>query len=1256
MDLSMADREDTQSMAELQTRGIAAIYNFLCDQRYAYLADEVGMGKTYQALGVAALVWNTKPDARILFVCPREVLQGKWKSDYQRFFASNYRRGEQSGDDRVTSVLFGKPLHRPETFENLRSWLPSIGMAERLAPILRHTSFMRPVFVTRRDFADMGALRQKIGERFRSWGLFDVDIPEGLTPDTASYELNMSFAKAMNHRLERESSGTPYFDLVIVDEAQCLRNPKNQTNQVFFESLKGQVDRWLFLSATPAHGGPGDLPTILNHYPGCGTVIDESLTDDLPKLQEQLKSFMVRRQRTYALKNNDGFVSKSEYRSHDPNAWAISEGEMDALESLSMGLVQKGLVDALEGENNRFRVGKLSSFETLQSSLRRRAERRTGEAENNLSDDDDNDVDTCSDKDEDGGDWYRDADDRGGQDEAPDDRFLARISRDFEKQFGASLPHPKVSSVVDRVADLAFGTSRLPGGTKFLIFARRVSTVNTLEARLTKRYLRSIERRIRESWGVDLDWSGESHTLDAAKHDEDMLEEDSEGDDGARGFPHDDAETGNLLRAAMSEGSWLYKFRRRFRKRGSLGLFFEDGWLQRLCQAGGVTPEEACENISDRLWGESLAHARSNSGDRVQTIKRDRLRYLAVHALDREPGAFGLTKNQASPWRKAYRDVLHDHKTRAEPVDDPSRDLSLLQGHTLWTRWDEHFRGTPIELPATDVDETSNPEKFTDELCKRSVAQQLLEQTFRLTDVLLDLYFANQQAEADPARDLSAVFLDWLASDNVDARRVRSDCANWLKHLRIIVDSSLDGAGKGWSELARRARWSQLDRPRPVYAVAGSSSVGKTATEQFRTPSLPRVIVCTDTLKEGVDLHLFCDRVIHYGVAWTAGDMEQRVGRVDRYFSQIERRLANEGCPPDVVLEVAYPHVASSIEDRQVSAVIARQKKAETLMNSPLGGSGGGVDEINTDTSSAARRARRARLQDWAEPRFPDSVAPILGASKEECQDVIDHYSHWYRALCGELRGRGWIVESESKHPDETFDIIRNGDQRDVQWSFDAPLKRYLLTLSNPLVDEAKQFSGGVRRRKVKTVLKNDRFIRLLVPSPEDVAVPASSDFTGDPSIARFSSILEREPPAPMSDARERWGRVLENLAEAEVEWLKPHKAALTVQRDERRQQVMLYAYENGVRIIGTVAQIEELPSHHRWDGDATHKDVRAWTHLKNNKFSLGYLDVHERDGLVFGIHIMHGTLSDTLKKSLVREVAHRADIWEAALTGQDRW
>src|SRR5437762_1413069 len=60
--------------AEEQLKGAVAIHNLLARQNVAYLADEVGLGKTYVALGAVALFRHFDPSFRVLVVAPREKL------------------------------------------------------------------------------------------------------------------------------------------------------------------------------------------------------------------------------------------------------------------------------------------------------------------------------------------------------------------------------------------------------------------------------------------------------------------------------------------------------------------------------------------------------------------------------------------------------------------------------------------------------------------------------------------------------------------------------------------------------------------------------------------------------------------------------------------------------------------------------------------------------------------------------------------------------------------------------------------------------------------------------------------------------------------------------------------------------------------------------------------------------------------------------------------------------------------------------
>ena len=1228
IDLTVVGDPDTRSMADMQLEGIAAIYNILCKHRFAYLADEVGMGKTYQALGLAALVWNEKPDARILFISPRQNLQVKWLDDYKRFFASNYRRNQRLGDDRATSVLFGWPVHRPVLFHNLRSWTPTIGMPERIAPFVRHTSFMRPIYLTYKDLGDMNDLWERTSQQLRSWGLYEAKRPDGLSHSNAHWQLNLAFADALNKRLTKESGEQAYFDLVIVDEAQCLRNPTNQTNRVLFAALRRQVKKWLFMSATPAHGGPGDLPRILNHYPQSGEILDPNLVHCLPAMQESLRAFLVRRPRRYRTrkapiefgKDRYCYVGKDQYRNHDSQGWRVRDDQMSVLGTLAMGLVQKGLVKVLQGRSNRYRIGFLSSFESLQSSIRGTLPPLTSDSDLQ--------------EEQGSGDWHRDRADAVTESEAPDTEFIQRLASSFEERFGMPLPHPKVDSVVDRVAPLAFGTNTEEGGHKFLIFTRRVSTVHTLCDRLILRHRRTIEDRVRRYWGRPLNWSGKSVQVGESDDTEDPT-----------GFDADPGES--PFRKAMSKKGWLFRYRQTFHASGRNALFFEDGWLRRLCHAGGVDPATAAAKLPDELWAESWTHASRSAG--AQRYRANRLRYLAVQAIRRFPNVFGLDAGSAAPWRTAYEAALHKHLHRATPDKDPHHAPELFTQPTLWTAWDD--RSSSDLLPPLPVAQPSaagasvTDDKLCCDLYRRQVVRTLLGQTFQLTDTVLDLFYADEQSEQN-ADAFPERFLDWLESDDPSARQIRRDCNQWMDHLRLIVDSCLDGAGRDWRELARQESWPQLYNPMPVISVIGGSGAHRVATRQFRTPSLPRVIVCTDTLKEGVDLHLFCDRVLHYGVAWTSGDLEQRVGRVDRFFSQIERRLQEVG-PPDVELHVGYPHVVASLERGQVERVIERQKRAELLMDSPLASA---LHESKDMVVGASRpRETECELGPYTCPpnQFPDSGRPVVTVSEQDARKSAGHYGHWYTQFKKVVEDCGWRISPGDQLPVRVATIYGTAEQHDLEWRFDATLGRYVLTLADlPRKNDA-VFNDGMRRRLVGRRRKVESFLRFLVPTPEE-GVDGSS-------ISRLVAALDGQFPRADVNAAEHWRGPLASLANGRVEWVSAHEARATIPRGDREQRITVYAHKGGVRVLSVVAPLNELEHRREWGGAPTAEHVRDWALDRTNDLALGYLDVHDRDRLVFGIHVLHGELSENARRRLVNEVAWRADAWEAAFTGADR-
>ena len=108
--------------ADEQLAGAVAMHNMLERHRVAYLADEVGMGKTYVALGVMALFRHFDPEFRVLVIAPRENIQRKWMKELGNFVKNNFR----FPDLRVKS-LRGGPARPIVMCDNLRDFVHKVG-------------------------------------------------------------------------------------------------------------------------------------------------------------------------------------------------------------------------------------------------------------------------------------------------------------------------------------------------------------------------------------------------------------------------------------------------------------------------------------------------------------------------------------------------------------------------------------------------------------------------------------------------------------------------------------------------------------------------------------------------------------------------------------------------------------------------------------------------------------------------------------------------------------------------------------------------------------------------------------------------------------------------------------------------------------------------------------------------------------------------------------------------------------------------
>lgn len=1163
--------------AALQRRGTAGLYNMLCQHRAVWLADEVGMGKTFQALALVSLVLNEKPDARVLLIAPSQRLQSQWKQQYSVFLRNHYRAGR--GDDVLTSAVDGSALYPPDVLPNLRAWVAALHHPDRSLPILRHSSFTRPFFVTKNNAA---VLIRDWRLRLAEWGLPEVAAPKALSQSNASKKLNEEvFGPALEELLSRAGSGDRYFDLVVVDEAQCLRHP-NQRNTVLQRVLRKNTARWLFISATPVHSDRQDLRSLLERYPEPSVDLAHDVLADEDRLRAFLGERMIRRPRVYLTEAGDQ-RTRSDYRAHVADApWRVDH--VSPLTTLTMGLVQKGLVQALAGRGHRFRVGFLSSFESLTTSITR------GGTERTIDPDSGDEIDS---------DWNERPDD---EPEAPDTGFIESLQDRFRRTFDqGDLPHPKLDAAADAIAAEAFGGEQRADCQKVLVFVRRISTVAALRERLEARFQRSVASRVEAAWGLSLaDVEGRATSWGR----------DDGPDESVELFLDFDGE--GWFQRALREGGWLNNYRRTFES-GRNELFFEENWPRRLCLAAGVDPLVVAQSpLLEPLWKEAARrgrrHKRSHRGERLWQLA------LLLGEDTKWVHELGADADAVSRWA-ALLNATHPDPSAPDRAGRGSPNPAAFAFRSFWDRWADD---RPEDLPGLPGDERL---PTLEDFQRRQLLKGLIARTLLHTEHLIDLCCADPGPQAEG--DRVGAFLDractWLFGESSSARAARSMMTHWIEHLDTILPVCFPDFS--FPDLARRRALPDVHSFQPVRGVSGSTGRYDRLARQFCMPTPPHVLVCTDVLKEGVNLHLFCDRVVHYGLAWTAGDLEQRVGRVDRYNSLIQRRIGGaDGL--EARLEARYPHVKASLEKAQVNVVIDRIRDAEVLLDTPTKQ----TLEVHPDDVEGRRSAPRRPPMTFPDPAFCKRGWPAASppsATGDPKKAVV----RWLEAAADRLNRSG-VRAKRTAGRLELQVAVGNGVSRLEVAGHLAP-GRPVATLSpSPL--------PAPFRDHFRSLQDEDRSIlRLLLPRE-------SSDL----SVLNYLLAWHRGDALRTADelAAAALGKLsLRNATRRDG----PHHCAVVCLGD-RRQNVAVRAWEGLVEVGSTIAPVRELPEHVR-------SDVRRWAFRRNAGSRLDALVVNSDDTLRLTTLLAHNDLSATEFGRLIHDVARRADDYEARLIGEDR-
>lgn len=1025
------DEARRRGFAKYQLEGATALFNMLARNRVAYLADEVGMGKTYIALAILALLRWQKPDARVVVIAPRENIQRKWIKELRNFTRLNWR----VVGNRVKSIQ-GGPARPPLACDSLLEFSREALLQPDRDFFLRMTSFS-----LRSAQADD---RRRFRERLRAVAPW-VDTP-GLHSRDADLFIEGA-GSALNALV-------PEADLVIVDEAHNLKHGlgarasvRNRVMARLFGHPEGadaalhwygpRAKRLLLLSATPFEEDYADLYRQLDIFGFAGgKLIDGQGRDPRPVLElskpdlplarrrELVDRLMVRR--VGGLQIGGRKHTKNMYRREWRAGGLQTHDEplhvTDPRERLVVALMQKKVAEVLRDERfqNSFQVGMLSSFESFLETVATTARRRAAGADGSESED-------ASEGAFDGADQTSDRAEKEGVDSAA----LSTIVESHREKFGVGLPHPKLDATARRLS------TSLGQGEKSLVFVRRVATVGELASRLERHFDQWLRKRIENvlppSMHEELGRIWQRYELEqrsgTARADGALQAVVAdEGDPTLPGLPDDEgsAETffswffrGSGPRGVLSGAAFQ---KNRFSSQSSsYSTFFEDdhvAWLlgrptnplEALAKTTELTPGQLEGELRRRAWRHFRARTTRETG------------YPRILVFDSYQAA-GLELIEQKGDRLAAEAAVILEEWRRErpgpaeepPAGFPGPEVSI-GATTFFTKLIDEGRLRTALWPDDGGGD------FRQRFRRREQRRQLLSAIARLGLSYVDLYLlalhplesfspSPSRDLADPEGVLARDFVAELARQRREGTPLGAyaELAGAAQNFDLIVGVNFpDVPGAPLPALAE-IYGRTLQRQVPVGRVSGG--VNKRLVRQFRMPGFPLALITTNVLQEGEDLHTFCRNVVHYGITWTPSAMEQRNGRVDRIGSLAQRNLdgRSDEPEPEEFIQIYYPHLRETVEVLQVRRVLRRLNRFMELIHDDLGNrteTGSRIDmaaailEELEDIAPIGGELRSAFpvRQEWLEGSSSSS-----GSDRSDPEAVGKHFGRLWEELCASL-------------------------------------------------------------------------------------------------------------------------------------------------------------------------------------------------------------------------------------------------------------
>ena len=662
-----------------------------------------------------------------------------------------------------------------------------------------------------------------------------------------------------------------YFDLVIIDEAQYFRNVDGGSLRVnvaekFFNKGGDKIAKKTLLLTATPNHSSSRNINAIVSYFDDGNYLKSSY-------DEILNDICLRRFRRLSQKGK----VKYNYRKEISRA---SDFKDDPMSELFFGIYQKQLVaEYMQGEmhgGKRNILGFLEGTEFI--------------PKEQINSEDDKELKEGSDF-----------------NSGSDGRILLDLSKKYQSIFNGAPPsHPKYEKLNK---DLISENETLnTSNSKKLVFVRRIPSVREIAARAIYRYDEILLSKINSALGSSIElvaglndfrkhFKNKSGLADLEEEDDTILTDEEIGED------FEKVPTSKVMylfktlkkKEGILTSTHASKFRLRFNrsKPSVFNIFFAPG-----------------ADYFDKEYEEVKIYKSYIKG-KGETDDH----FISCLLIRTE------SEKVSDDVRMKIKNTLAG---RVDNSKNPSPAITRLP--TLMTIFWNFLEKS--ELKNEEKSKIKNEYRDLNEYQKEALSTFLEKGILLASPALVDLYIAFIKATKKGGSTAVKLYLQFveevrkqLSSSSIPALIIDS-----ISNFKVLCEKVFNLTNE---DQLLNEEWKNFRDAQPAYAYSGDTKNNRVMTS-FNTPFYPDVLISTSVLQEGVNLQYFCDQIIHYGIAWTPGDNEQRVGRIDRMFSKTERNLdMNEKSTLDII----YPYLKNTIDQDHLANFICNKFFEENLID-----------------------------------------------------------------------------------------------------------------------------------------------------------------------------------------------------------------------------------------------------------------------------------------------------------------------------------